>query len=171
MPGSIVDAIKRDVRNLETLNANLALLNKLYEAAPEPFDMRELVGTVCQSLGIRSELGQLPIVLAANRSLVDFALRALFGTVGENRGELGLKELILRLRAVGSGDELTVLLALRGPRMELEGILPEPEEGAPPTHGRMAVLLAKEILRLHQGAIHAGPGMEGTEIQISLRKL
>jgi hypothetical protein len=171
LPDSIVEAIKRDVRNLEALNANLALLNKLYEAAPEPFDIRELVGTLCQSLGIRSELGQLPIVLAANRSLVDFALRALLVTVGENRGARGLRDLVLHLRAVGEGDELTVLLALRGPQMELEGILPEPEEGAPPTHGRMAVLLAKEILRLHQGAIHAGPGMEGTEIQISLRKL
>lgn len=171
LPAPMVDAIKRDVANLEALNGNLALLNTLYEAAPASFEVRELVGTVCQSLGVRSELGQTPIVLAANRALVEFALRALLRTVGENRGELGLKDLVLRLRAVGEGDELTVLLALRGPRMELEGILPEPEEGAPPTHGRMAVLLAKEILRLHQGAIHAGPGMEGTEIQISLRKL
>ena len=29
--------------------------------------------------------------------------------------------------------------------------------------------LAKEILRLHHGEIHAGPGMEGTEILISVR--
>jgi hypothetical protein len=31
------------------------------------------------------------------------------------------------------------------------------------------VFLAKEILRLHHGEIHAGPGMEGTEILISVR--
>jgi hypothetical protein len=34
----------------------------------------------------------------------------------------------------------------------------------------MSVFLAKEILRLHHGQIHAGPGMEGTEILISVRK-
>jgi hypothetical protein len=33
----------------------------------------------------------------------------------------------------------------------------------------MSVFLAKEILRLHHGEIHAGPGIEGTEILISLR--
>lgn len=171
LPATMVDALKRDVANLEALNANLALLNSLYEAAPAPFDVREMVESLGQSLGLRTELGQVPIVLAASRPLLDFALRSLLRSVAENRGELGLKELVLRIRAVGEGDELTVLLALRGPKMELEGILPEPEEGAPPTHGRLAVLLAKEILRVHQGEIHAGPGMEGTEIQISLRKL
>lgn len=171
LPASMIDTIKRDVANLEKLNANLALLNSLYEAGPVPFDIREMVESLGQALGLRTELGQVPIVLAASRPLLDFALRSLLLSVAENRGELGLKELVLRIRAVGEGDELTVLLALRGPRMELEGILPEPEEGASPTHGRLAVLLAKEILRVHQGAIHAGPGMEGTEIQISLRKL
>ena len=35
----------------------------------------------------------------------------------------------------------------------------------------LGVFLAKEILRLHHGEIHAGPGMEGTEILISLRSL
>lgn len=171
LPPSMVETIKRDVGQLEALNGHLALLNTLYDAPPAPFDVRELVETIGNSLGLRTELGQIPIVLAANRALVDFALRALLRTVGENRGSLGLKDLVLKLRAVGQGDELTVLLALRGPQMELEGILPEPEEGSPPSHGRLAVLLAKEILRVHQGAIHAGPGMEGTEIQISLRKL
>jgi hypothetical protein len=33
------------------------------------------------------------------------------------------------------------------------------------------VFLAKEIIRLHRGEIHAGPGLGGTEILISLRKL
>ena len=171
LPAAMVDTLKRDVANLEALNANLALLNTLYEAAPTPFDVREMVESLGNSLGLRTELGQVSVVLAASRPLLEFALRSLLRSVGENRGELGLKELVLRLRVAGTGDALTVLLALRGPRMELEGILPEPEEGAPPTHGRLAVLLAKEILRVHQGAIHAGPGMEGTEIQISLRKL
>jgi hypothetical protein len=66
---------------------------------------------------------------------------------------------------------LTALLSVKGKNLELEGILPEPSNGAVPNQGRLGVFLAKEILRLHQGEIHAGPGMEGTEILISLRKL
>jgi signal transduction histidine kinase len=40
-----------------------------------------------------------------------------------------------------------------------------------PNQGRLGVFLAKEIIRLHRGEIHAGPGLEGTEILISLRSL
>jgi hypothetical protein len=48
-------------------------------------------------------------------------------------------------------------------------VLPEPTANAVPNQGRLGVFLAKEILRLHRGEIHAGPGMEGTEILISIR--
>jgi hypothetical protein len=75
----------------------------------------------------------------------------------------------LQLRSTGEGGELTALVSLKGKNLELEGILPEPVEGAVPNQGRIAVFLAKEIIRLHHGEIHAGPGMEGTEILISLR--
>ena len=44
--------------------------------------------------------------------------------------------------------------ARRGVPIELEGILPEPVEGAVPNQGRLGVFLAKEILRLHHGEIH-----------------
>ena len=36
---------------------------------------------------------------------------------------------------------------------------------------RFGVFLAKEILLLHHGEIHAGPGMEGTEILLSFKSL
>jgi len=49
--------------------------------------------------------------------------------------------------------------------------LPEPSDGAIPNQGRLGVFLAKEILRLYHGEIHAGPGLEGTEILISFRGL
>ena len=88
----------------------------------------------------------------------------------ENRGELGLRELSLKVRSTGTGPELTALLSLKGKHLELEGILPEPTEGSVPNQGRIGVFLAKEILRLHHGEIHAGPGLEGTEILISLRQ-
>jgi hypothetical protein len=33
------------------------------------------------------------------------------------------------------------------------------------------VFLAREILRLHGGTLHAGPGVKGTDIQIALGNL
>ena len=88
-----------------------------------------------------------------------------------SRGAQGLKDLALKVRSTGTGDDTTALLSLKGKGMELEGILPEPVNGDVPNQGRIGVFLAKEILRLHQGEIHAGPGLEGTEILISVRKL
>jgi hypothetical protein len=82
-----------------------------------------------------------------------------------------LRELALKVRSTGSGADLTALLSIKGRHLELEGILPEPTEDSVPNQGRITVFLAKEILRLHRGEIHAGPGIEGTEILISLRRL
>ena len=48
---------------------------------------------------------------------------------------------------------------------------PEPTDHEVPNQGKLGVFLAKEVLRLHQGEIHAGPGMDGMEILISLRSL
>ncbi|MBI5690859.1 MAG: hypothetical protein HZC55_12290 [Verrucomicrobia bacterium] len=171
LPPPMIDTIKTDVAQLEALNGNLALMQGLHEAEPEQVDLRELAQQIGHSLGFRVEVGPDPVVLAVNRKLVDFALRALIRTVGENHPERGVKDLALKVRSTGSGPELTALLSLKGKYLELEGILPEPVEGAVPNQGRLGVFLAKEILRLHHGEIHAGPGMEGTEILIALRKL
>ena len=98
-------------------------------------------------------------------------LRALIRAVAVSRREHGVKDLVLKVRSTGTGADTTALLSLKGKDMELEGILPEPVNGDVPNQGRIGVFLAKEILRLHQGEIHSGPGMEGTEILISVRKL
>jgi hypothetical protein len=111
------------------------------------------------------------VVLRANKGMLDFTLRSLIRTVAENRPEEGMNELVLKVRSTGVGADLTALLSLKGRNLELEGILPEPVEDAVPNQGRMSVFLAKEILRLHHGEIHAGPGIEGTEILFSLRNL
>jgi hypothetical protein len=95
----------------------------------------------------------------------------LITTVAENRPDRGTSELVLRVRSTGAGADLTALISLRGSNLELEGILPEPIEDAVPNQGRMSVFLAKEVLRMHRGEIHAGPGLEGVEILISLRSL
>ena len=156
---------------LEGLNNHLALMQSLHEAEPTAVDIREMAQQIGHSLSLRVEVGPDPVVLLVSKKLLDFALRALIRTVGENRPDHGLRELALKVRSTGTGPELTALLSLKGKHLELEGILPEPVQEAVPNQGRMAVFLAKEILRLHQGEIHAGPGLEGTEILISLRKL
>lgn len=171
MPAPLIETVKSDVAQLEVLNNNLALMQALHEADPAAVDVRDVAQTIGHSLGLRVEVGPDPVVLTASKKLLDFALRALIRTVGENRPEHGLRELALKVRSTGSGADLTALLSLKGKNLELEGILPEPTEDSVPNQGRLGVFLAKEILRLHHGEIHAGPGMEGTEILISLRKL
>lgn len=171
MPPPLIETMKNDVAQLETLNNNFALMQSLHEADPAPVDVRDVAQHIGHSLGLRVEVGPDPVVLMASKKLLDFALRSLIRTVGENRPDHGLRELALKVRSTGTGPELTALLSLKGKHLELEGILPEPSEEAVPNQGRIGVFLAKEILRLHHGEIHAGPGLEGTEILISLRKL
>ncbi len=171
LPPPLVATVKGDVRKLESLNQQLGLMQILHEAEAEPVDIRELARTVGASLKVRVEVGPDPVVLAVSKRLLEFALEALIGTIAENRGELGPRELTLQVRSTGAGAELTALFSIKGKQLELEGIFPEPTEGAVPNQGRVAVFLAKEILRLHGGEIHAGPGLEGTEILISLRSL
>jgi hypothetical protein len=171
IPAPLLETMKGDVAQLEALNNNLALMQNLHEVDPAPVDVRDVAQTIGNALGLRVEVGPDPVVLSASKKLLDFALRALIRTVGENRPDHGLKELALKVRSTGSGSDLTALLSLKGKHLELEGILPEPTPDSVPNQGRIAVFLAKEILRLHHGEIHAGPGMEGTEILISLRFL
>jgi hypothetical protein len=171
LPLPMIETIKADVTQLEALNANLALMQSLHEAEASPVDVKDLAQEIGRSLGLRVEVGPDEVVLSANRRLLDFALRALIRTVGENRPDHGLRELALKVRSTGTGSELTALLSLKGKHMELEGILPEPVDGSVPNQGRLGVFLAKEILRIHRGEIHAGPGVEGSEILFSLRSL
>ena len=122
-------------------------------------------------MALRVEVGPDPVPLSVARGLMEFSLRSIIATVIENRSALNAGELALQVRSTGKGAELTALLSLKGKHLELEGILPEPTENEVPNQGKLGVFLAKEVLRLHQGEIHAGPGMDGTEILISLRSL
>ena len=169
VPASMIATIKGDIVKLEGLAGNLAVMQTLDELSPVKVDVRELAQGIGSALGVKVEVGPDPVTLSAAKPLLEFALRSLVETITENRGELGATELVLQVRSTGTGKELTALLSLKGRNLELEGILPEPVVGAVPNQGRMGVFLAKEILRLHHGEIHAGPGMEGTEILISVR--
>ena len=171
LPASLLETVKKDVAKLETLNRHLGLMQTLHEVEADAIDMRELAQNVGSFLGVRVEVGPDQVVLTVAKKMLEFALRSLVETITENRGELGAKDLALQVRSTGAGAELTALFSLKGRHLELEGILPEPVIGAVPNLGRLGVFLAKEILRLHHGEIHAGPGMEGTEILISFRNL
>lgn len=170
LPPGMIEAVKSDVGKLETLNREFALMQTLEEAAAEPVDFCELAGTVAHGLGMRIEAPSNPLILKGSRKLLEFALRSLIATLAENRGDAGARDLTLQLRSTGMASELTALFSIKGRNLELEGVLPEPVEGAVPNQGRVGVFLAKEILRLHRGEIHAGPGLEGTEILISVRQ-
>ena len=165
----LMATVKNDVAKLEALNDHISLMHTLHETDTAPADIRELAQSIGRSLGVRVEVGPDPVMLTVNLKLLDFALSALIQSVTENRGELGSRELSLQVRSTGAGAELTALFSIKGKHLELEGILPEPVDGAVPNQGRLGVFLAKEILRLHHGEIHAGPGLEGTEILISVR--
>jgi signal transduction histidine kinase len=170
-PLMLMRTAKDDVAKLETLNRQLSLMQTLNERETKTVDLRDLVRAIGESLSIKVEVGPEPVGLAVAPDLVEFALRSLIDSVAENWPAHVPRVLTLELRATGDGANRTALLSLRGHHLELEGVLPEPGDDAIPHHGRLGVFLAKEIIQLHQGEIHAGPGVEGTEILISLRSL
>ena len=169
LPPPMIETMKADVDRLVELNDNLALMQSLHEADTSPVDVREVAQLVGESLGLRVEVGPDPVVVSANRKLLEFAVRSLIRTVAENRPDHGIRELALKVRSTGTGADVTALLSLKGKHLELEGILPEATDEGIPNQGRIGVFLAKEIIRLHHGEIHAGPGLEGTEILVSVR--
>lgn len=170
MPAPFIETMKNDVAALEGLNANLEVMQSFHESEPVTVDIRDVAQAAGGALGVRVETGPDPVTLSASKKLLDFALRAILRTLAENRRDKNAKELTLKVRSTGTGPDATALLSIKGTELELEGILPEPVNGGVPNQGRLGVFLAKEILRLHGGEIHAGPGMEGTEILISVRK-
>jgi hypothetical protein len=170
-PAGLLETAKTDIAKLERLNRQLGLLQSLHESEVSLVDLRELAQRLGNELKLKVEVGPEPVRLTIASELVDFALRSLIDVISENRAPQGTAELVLQVRSTGDGDKATALISVQGRRLELEGILPEPAEGAVPNQGRLEILLAKEVIRLHRGEIHAGPGMQGTEILISLRSL
>ena len=121
--------------------------------------------------GVHFEIGEIPIHLNVIRRLVVFALDEILAGVLINRGkDLIDSPIAIRLRGVGYEASEVALISIRGKSLELEGVLPERRPDSTPSHGRIGVLVAREIIRLHNGSIHSGPGIEYTEILISLRQ-
>lgn len=167
----LVDTMKQDVAQLEALNKNIEVMQRLHEAEAVQIDIRDLAQGIGGVLGLRVEVGPDPVLLSVNERLLEYSLYSIIRAVAENRRDQSLQEVVLRVRSTGSGSDLTALLSLRGKDLELEGILPEPVVDSVPNQGRVSVFLAKEIIRLHHGEIHAGPGMDCIEILIAIRRM
>ena len=169
VPEHLLETVRKDISNLEVLNKNLDLMQRIHESEPSVIDVRQMIQDVGETLGVKVEVGPDPIALNANRQLLEFAIVSLVNTLVENSFGEGGKRLSIKVRSTGSGPETIALVSLNGDRLELEGIIPESIDGASPNYGRVSVFLAKEILRLHYGGIHAGPGDEGVEILLSFK--
>jgi hypothetical protein len=169
-PPGLMEAAKADITKLEAVNRHLGSLANLTEIEPEDVDLRDLLREVGSKCGVTVEVGPDPVPLRVAPRLLAFALVSMIDTVAENRPELGTRDLSIQLRSTGEGEGLTALVSVKGKQLELEGILPEPEPGSVPNQGRIGVFIAREVIRLHRGEVHAGPGLEGTEILISLRR-
>lgn len=165
----LLAAIKRDIANLETINRHLASIPTFREVDPEPADLRGVLTEVGEKMDIAVDAGAHELALSVVPVLIEFAIQAILESVIENRPELGKRGLTVQLRAMGEGEHLAAVVAINGEKMELEGVLPLPEPGDIPSHGRIGVFIAKEIIRLHGGEIHAAPGVDGAEILISIR--
>jgi hypothetical protein len=171
IPPALLEAARIDIAKLETLNRDVGVLQTLHEAKSTPVDIGALIREIGSELGLKVEAGADPVRMSVSSELIAFALRSLVGTIGENRPDRGMRDMTLQLRFAGEGTGRMGLVSLRGKNLELEGVLPEPTESSVPNQGRLRIFIAKEILRLHHGEIHSGPGVDGTEILFSFRSL
>ena len=170
LPAPLRESVSQDIARLDKLNSDLVHLANFAELTPSRSDLRNVLKAVGERLGVKVELPPDAVEISVVVELVDFALDALARTVGENQPSEPAKPITMQLRSTGDGDGTTALVSIQGSGLELEGILPQSEPDDTPNQGRLTVFIAKEVLRLHGGEIHAGPGIAGTEILISLRR-
>lgn len=164
----LLAAIKKDIARLETINRHLSSLHTFSDVHAEATDLRQLLQEVGRVSGLPVKTGSMAVLLEVAPKLVEFALESIVESVIENRPQNGSRGLSLELWSVGAGEAVSALITLRGQGLALEGILPEPQAGSIPSHGRIGVFIAKEIIRLHAGEITAGPS--GDEILITFRR-
>lgn len=164
-------ALGNEVAKLKLLNEHATLLGEIAQPIAKPSDLTVILTDLSATRGLTTRFVEEPLVLNIDPTLVKFAFGAILDAISANRLDEGLQHLILTLRAVGAGSQRTAVITIEGKRLELDGILPVPSPGSTPNQGRLSVFLAREILRLHGGTLQAGPGLKGTDIQISLGSL
>lgn len=164
-------ALASDVQKLQRLAAHAAVLGELAAPVAQPVALNQLLSEIATQHGVTTRFSEEPLAFPVDPRLLRFAFGAIFEAVSANRPDEGSKNLLLTLRAAGTDAQRVAILTIEGRHLELDGVLPLPEPGTTPNQGRLSVFLAHEILRLHGGSLHAGPGIKGTDIQISLGAL
>jgi len=164
-------ALTSEVAKLKLLNEHAALLSEIAQPAAQAADLNVILTEIATTRGLTTRFVEEQLVLTIDPNLVKFAFCAILDAISANRLDEGLQHLILTLRGVGEGARRQAVITIEGKRLELDGTLPLPVAGATPNQGRLSVFLAREILRLHGGTLQAGPGLKGTDIQISLGAL
>ncbi len=160
-----------EVAKLKLLNEHATLLGEIALPVAKATDLSALLTEIATARNLTTRFVDEQLVLSLDPVLVKFAFCSILDAISANRPDEGLQHLILTLRGVGTGAQTTAVITIEGKRLELDGTLPLPVAGATPNQGRLSVFLAREILRLHGGTLQAGPGMKGTDIQISLGTL
>ncbi|AOS44841.1 hypothetical protein Verru16b_01910 [Lacunisphaera limnophila] len=164
-------ALTSEIAKLKLLNEHATLLSELAAPTAKAVNLNLLLSELATERSLTTRFVEEQLVLQLDAGLVKFAFGALLDAISANRPDEGLSHLILTLRAVGTGAQRQAVITIEGKRLELDGTLPLPAAGSTPNQGRLSVFLAREILRLHGGTLQAGPGLKGTDIQISLGSL
>ncbi|WP_221031877.1 hypothetical protein [Actomonas aquatica] len=169
IPPRMAQTILQDLERLRRLNEDLAAMGNLEECDEELTDIGQMLTELAKDLDVKLELPRTVVELKVVSPMLSFALESLVRTVQENRPTDVVAPLVLQLRSTGEGEQTTALISIQGSNLELEGIIPVSNATDTPNQGRLTVFIAKEILRLHGGSIHAGPGMAGNEILMSVK--
>jgi signal transduction histidine kinase len=164
-------ALAGEVQKLQRMAEHAQLLGEIAAPTAQAVDLHALLSEVAAARGLTTRFSEETLIFQVDPNLLRFALGAILDALAGNRPDEGLTNLILTLRVVGTGARQAAVMTVEGKRLELDGILPLPEAGATPNQGRLSVFLAREILRLHGGTLSAGPGIKGTDIQISFGAL
>ena len=166
-------ALSSEVVKLQRLSEHAALLGEIAQPVAKATDLNHLLTELASSRGLTTRFSDEALVFKVDPVLLRFAFGAILDAIAANRPDEGSNNLILTLRTVGDehAGQRTAIVTIEGKRLELDGTLPLPEPGTTPNQGRLSVFLAREILRLHHGVLQAGPGIKGTDIQISFGSL
>jgi len=164
-------SLATEVQKLQRLAEHAMVLGEIAAPTAESIDLNVLLTELATARGMNTRFSEEQLIFSVDANLVRFAFMAIFDALGANRPDEGTAGLLLTLRTAGTDTQRTAIVTIEGKRLELDGILPLPAPGITPNEGRLSVFLAREILRLHGGTLQAGPGIKGTDIQISFGSL
>ncbi len=160
-----------EVAKLQLLAEHAGILGEISAPAPQTLELNALMREIAAANNVTTRFSEESLVLAVDPVLLRFAFTAICVALGANRPDEGTTGLLLTMRSVGTGSLRTAVVTIEGKRLELDGILSLPGQSGIPNEGRLSIFLAREILRLHGGVLQAGPGLKGTDIQISFGAL